>query len=80
MAGADNPGNDNPADIRKDPEGQYRKHLKSSQNNGVASAKPRVITGSDDATAHKAPPGKPEERDWDINFDPQGLNEGKFRG
>lgn len=42
--------------IHDDAKGQYARGLKRSNNNGVASAKPRVITGSDDATAHKAPP------------------------
>jgi hypothetical protein len=47
----------------------------------VASAKPKVITGSDDATMNKKPPGttKPE-KDWDLNYDPREMNEGKYRG
>lgn len=44
--------------IHDDAKGQYAEGLKHSDNNGVASAKPRVITGSDDATAHKGPPEK----------------------
>ena len=80
MSNTDNPGHDNAAAIQKDADGQYRRLLKSSGNNGVASAKPRVITGSDDATAHKSPPGKAEEKDWDINYDPKDMNEGNFRG
>jgi hypothetical protein len=68
-------------EIEKDAEGQYAKHLKSSKNNGVASAKPRVITGEDDATNHKAPPGqKPVGKEWDINYDERDTNEGAFRG
>lgn len=40
-------------------------------NDGVVSAKPRVITGSDDATAHHLPPGtQPSSgRDWSAGFD-----------
>ena len=39
-------------------------------NDGVASAKPRVITGSDDATAHRNPPGMAQQgRDWSVGFD-----------
>ena len=39
-------------------------------NDGVSSAKPRVITGSDDATAHRTPPGMAEPaRDWSAGFD-----------
>ncbi|WP_082478537.1 hypothetical protein [Rhizobium sp. Leaf453] len=36
----------------------YAKGLEHSDNNCVASAKPRVITGSDDATANKESPGE----------------------
>jgi hypothetical protein len=67
--------------IHRDAEGQYAKGLEHSTNNGVASAKPRVITGSDDATAHKAPPGKkPVGKEWDLNYDEREMNEGDFRG
>lgn len=56
--------------IHRDANGQYAKGLQRSTNNGVASAKPRVITGSDDATSHKTPPGKdPVDKDWDMNYD-----------
>jgi hypothetical protein len=68
-------------EIRKDAQGQYAKPMKGSKNNGVASAKPRVITGDDDATGHKTPPGqKPIEKEWDINFDIRESNESDFRG
>ncbi|PTM94176.1 hypothetical protein [Mycoplana dimorpha] len=53
----------------KDAQGQFRKTRKGATNDGVSSAKPRVITGSDDATANKRPPGAQPEEDWDINFD-----------
>ncbi len=67
--------------IHKDSEGQFARGKKRSSNNGVASAKPRVITGSDDATTHKSPPGKTEpEKDWDLNYDERGSSEGDFRG
>ena len=40
-------------------------------NDGVASAKPTVITGSEDATVNKWPPGKKNPpKDWDVNYDP----------
>jgi hypothetical protein len=36
----------------------------------VASAKPTKITGSEDATAHKMPPGrKAPKSEWSLNFD-----------
>lgn len=39
-------------------------------NDGISSAKPRVITGSDDATIHRAPPGMAEPvGDWSAGFD-----------
>lgn len=67
--------------IHADAQGQYSKGLDHSDNNGVASAKPRVITGSDDATSHKAPPGKKERgKDWDINSDERQMKDGEFRG
>ncbi|MEJ1175882.1 hypothetical protein WA845_16665 [Agrobacterium sp. CMT1] len=67
--------------IHKDSVPQFAPGKKTSTNNGVASAKPRVITGSDDATANKLPPGtKKPEKDWDINYDERESNEGDFRG
>lgn len=46
--------------------------LKGKPNDGVASAKPTVITGSDDATANKIPPGqKGFEKEWSLNYDPK---------
>ena len=59
--------------------GSTPKGLKRSDNNGVAGAKPRGIIGSDDATAHKTPPGqKPVGKEWDINYDKREMNEGDF--
>lgn len=62
--------NTDSAKIHKDAEGQYAKSQADGKANGVASAKPTVITGSDDATEHRDPPGKKgPEKDWDVNFD-----------
>lgn len=36
---------------------------------GVASAKPTTVTGSEDATVNRTPPGKKKEKDWDVGFD-----------
>ncbi len=67
--------NDKLKQIHKDSEPQFARGKKTSKNNGVASAKPRVITGSDDATVNKLPPGTKEPRkDWDINYDEQETN------
>ena len=68
-------------EIHDDASGQFARGLKSSDNNGVASAKPRVITGSDDAAEHKTPPGKkPAGTDWDINSDDRKPDEPEFNG
>lgn len=67
--------------IHDDAKGQFAKGLEHSDNNGVASAKPRVITGSDDATHHKTPPGqKPAGKEWDVNYKDRKMNEGEFKG
>jgi hypothetical protein len=60
--------------IRKDAEGQFARTREGRSNNGVASAKPRVITHSDDATAHRTPPGQKSRKDWDINYDEGGKS------
>lgn len=61
--------------IRKDAKGQFARSDKGSGNNGVASAKPRVITGSDDATTRKT-----TGKDWKIHHDEGEVNEGEFHG
>lgn len=54
----------------QDAKGQYAKSQADRHSTGVASAKPTVITGSEDVTGHRTPPGqKGTEKDWDINFD-----------
>lgn len=63
--------NDKLRQIHKDSEPQFARGKKTSKNNGVSSAKPRVITGSDDAAVNKLPPGQNKpSKDWDINYDP----------
>lgn len=67
--------------IHDDAKGQFAKGLEHSDNNGVASAKPTVITGSDDATLHKTPPGKkPVGKDWDLNSKDREINDSEFNG
>ncbi|WP_117192090.1 hypothetical protein [Rhizobium terrae] len=63
-----------------DAEGQFAKSQGDRKSSGVLSAKPTVITGSEDATAHRNPPGKKPEKDWDPNYDPAEMNEGRYRG
>lgn len=67
----------NPED---DAKGQYAPSQADRKASGVLSAKPTVITGSEDATVHRDPPGKKAVKDWDINYDPAEMNEGNFRG
>jgi hypothetical protein len=67
----------NPED---DAKGQYAPSQADRKASGVHSAKPTVITGSEDATVHRDPPGKKAGKDWDVNYDLAEMNEGKFRG
>ena len=56
--------------IEADAAPQFAVSQAGRSNDGVSSAKPRVITGSDDATVHRTPPGMAEpERDWSVGFD-----------
>lgn len=45
-----------------DAKGQYAKSRAKPQPDGVISAKPTVITGSQDATVHKTAPGEKKAR------------------
>ncbi|MGO7541603.1 hypothetical protein ACC680_23775 [Rhizobium ruizarguesonis] len=68
------------ANPEKDAAGQFAKSQADRKSSGVASAKPTVITGSEDATVNKDQPGrKKPEKDWDINCDPGDMNEGRMR-
>jgi hypothetical protein len=62
---------------RKDAEGQFAKCQGDRKSSGVQSAKPTVVTGSEDATVHRNPPGEKKVKDWNINYDPAETNEGK---
>lgn len=56
--------------IEADAVPQFTVSQAGRSNDGVASAKPRVITGSDDATVHRTPPGmEAPARDWSVGFD-----------
>lgn len=82
MKDSSNPGTD--AGGKKaaegDAGGQFAKGKTSSDNNGVHSAKPTVITGSDDATANKRPDGKRVGTEFSPHYDERDMNEGEFRG
>ncbi|MBB4008647.1 hypothetical protein [Allorhizobium taibaishanense] len=43
-------------EVEKDAKGQFAKTQSGGDNDGVVSAKPQVITGSQDATIHNIPP------------------------
>ncbi|MDI5929432.1 hypothetical protein [Rhizobium leguminosarum] len=66
-------------DVEKDAAGQFAKSVADRKASGVHSAKPTVITGSEDATEHKTPPGKKPVKEWDLNYDPGDMNEGRMR-
>ncbi len=54
----------------QDAKGQYAPSQADGKSSGVASAKPTVITGSEDATEHRGLSGeKKSGKDWDVNFD-----------
>ncbi len=67
------------SEIERDAKGQFAKSVADRKSTGVHSAKPTVITGSEDATGHKTPPGKKPVKDWDINFDPADENDRQMR-
>lgn len=56
-------------DPQRDADGQFARSQADRSTDGVASAKPTVVTGSEDATAHRDPPGKKRQKDWDVGFD-----------
>lgn len=58
-----------PEDVENDAAGQFAPSQADRQADGVASAKPTVVTGSEDATAHRDPPGNEHGKDWDVGFD-----------
>ena len=51
-------GKPSKAQIEQDARGQSESNHAGGSNNGVSSAKPRVITHSDDATVNKRTPGR----------------------
>jgi hypothetical protein len=63
-----------------DAKGQYAPSQADRKATGVHSAKPTVVTGSEDATVHRDAPGKKSEKDFDLNYDTKDMNEGSFRG
>jgi hypothetical protein len=67
------------SDIEKDAKGQFAKSVADRKSTGVHSAKPTVISGSEDATEHKTPPGRKAVKEWDVNFDPSDQDRSRTR-
>ncbi len=56
--------------IKEDAKGQYAKPRADGGSTGAVSAKPTVVTESEDVTGHRTPPGaRGPEKDWEVNFD-----------
>lgn len=53
-----------------DAKGQYAPSQEDRHATGVHSAKPTVVTGSEDATVSRTPPGQKKEKDFDPIYDP----------
>lgn len=58
----DMPKDDKSSTVEADAKAQFAPGHADAKASGVASAKPTVITGSEDATAHNVPPGEPPKR------------------
>ncbi|MFB2551374.1 hypothetical protein [Ensifer soli] len=56
---------DRAARIEDDAKGQFARPMRHSKASGVASAKPTVITGCEDATAHRTPTDRKKHKDGD---------------
>lgn len=67
------PERNRPSDALKtkeDAKGQFAQSQADRESTGVASAKPTVVTGSEDMSDHRRPPGqKGSQKDWDVGFD-----------
>ncbi len=50
-------------DPQRDAAGQFAPSQADRSADGVASAKPTVVTSSEDAAAHRDPPGKKRQKD-----------------
>ncbi|SFB59344.1 hypothetical protein SAMN03159496_05511 [Rhizobium sp. NFR07] len=63
----------------QDAKGQYAPSQADRHASGVHSAKPTVVTGSEDATVNRTPPGQKGQKDFDLNYDPA-ESSGKPKG
>jgi hypothetical protein len=56
-------------ETKREKTGAFAPSQADRKADGIASAKPTVITGSEDATANRTPPDKKRQKDWDVGFD-----------
>jgi len=67
------PERNRPSDALKtksDAKGQFAPSQADRMSSGVASSKPTVVTGSEDMSDHRQPPGQDKpEKDWHVGFD-----------
>ncbi|WP_028749067.1 hypothetical protein [Rhizobium mesoamericanum] len=54
---------------RRDAQGQFAPSQAKRDSTGVSSAKPTVVTGSEDATVNKVSQRRKKVKDWDMNYD-----------
>jgi hypothetical protein len=60
-----------------DAKGAFTRPTIGRDNNGVSSAKPTVLTGSDDGTVHSRPDGESRSgKDFDINYKERDASDG----
>lgn len=60
-----------------DAKGAFKRPMIGRDNNGVTSAKPTVITGSEDSTVHSGPGGsKRAGKDFDLNYEERDASAG----
>ncbi|MBZ9792571.1 hypothetical protein K9B32_21045 [Rhizobium sp. 3T7] len=52
-----------------DAKGAFAPSQAKRDSTSVESAKPTVVTGSQDATVNKTPPGGKKGKDWNLNYD-----------
>ncbi|KQR69293.1 hypothetical protein ASG25_16960 [Rhizobium sp. Leaf384] len=60
-----------------DAKGAFKRPTIGRDNNGVTSAKPTVLTGSDDSTINTGPGGERREgKDFDMNYNERDASAG----
>ncbi|MDQ0562442.1 ribosomal protein S3 [Rhizobium mesoamericanum] len=65
---------------RRDAQGQFAPSQAKRDSIGVSSAKPTVVTGSEDATVNKVSQRRKKAKDWDLNYDISEVKEDNDQG